>query len=139
MDDNRTGLSCVATSVLRMRLLHAVAFSKKLPWLAQTKVITSKTKTHAVNARWKRLSQLSFSSFQNIIQGKQGRWQGFYKSLPWLFNRNLLLKNVKCRNIFLSQYCVQKYFMWLWPYRVGLYTKYFLQNNSMRNVKNEEM
>jgi hypothetical protein len=44
-------LSCVATSVLRMRLLHAVAFSKKLPWLAQTKVITSKTKTHAVNAR----------------------------------------------------------------------------------------
>jgi len=44
-------LSCVATSVLRMRLLHAVAFSKKLRWLAQTKVITSKTKTHAENAR----------------------------------------------------------------------------------------
>jgi hypothetical protein len=40
-----------ATSVLRMRLLHAVAFSMKLPWLAQTKVITSKKKTHAVNAR----------------------------------------------------------------------------------------
>jgi len=46
-----SNLSCVATSVLRMLLLHAVAFSKKLPWLAQTKVITSKTKTHAVNAR----------------------------------------------------------------------------------------
>jgi len=27
-------LSCVATSVLRMRLLHVVAFSKKLRWLA---------------------------------------------------------------------------------------------------------
>jgi len=26
-----------------MRLLHVVAFSKKLPWLAQTKVITLKT------------------------------------------------------------------------------------------------
>jgi len=32
------------------------------------------------------------SSYQIIIQGKQG----FYISLPWLFNRNLLLKNVKC-------------------------------------------
>jgi len=51
--------SCVATSVLRMHLLHAVAFSKKLRWLAQIKVITLKTQLHAVNARWKRLSQLS--------------------------------------------------------------------------------
>ncbi len=41
------------------RFTHAVAFSKKLPWLAQTKVITLKTQLHAVNARWKRLSQLS--------------------------------------------------------------------------------
>ncbi len=48
-------LSCVATSVLRMRLLHVVAFSKKLQWWAQTKVITLKTQLHAVNARWKRL------------------------------------------------------------------------------------
>ncbi len=31
-----------------MRLLHAVAFSKKLPWLAQTKVITSKILTLVV-------------------------------------------------------------------------------------------
>ncbi len=53
-------LSCVATSVLRMRLLHVVAFSKKLRWLAQTKVFFSKTQVHAVNALWKRLSQLSF-------------------------------------------------------------------------------
>jgi len=49
-------LSCVATSVLRLRLLHVVAFSKKLRWLAQTKIITLKTQLHAVNARWKRLS-----------------------------------------------------------------------------------
>jgi len=34
-----------------MRLLHAVAFSKKLRWSAQTKVITLKTQPHAVNAR----------------------------------------------------------------------------------------
>jgi len=46
-------LKCInkATSVLRMRLLHVVAFSKKLRWLAQTKVITLKTQLHAVNAR----------------------------------------------------------------------------------------
>jgi len=43
-------LSCDATSVLRMRLLYVVAFSKKLRWLAQTKVITLKTQLHAVNA-----------------------------------------------------------------------------------------
>jgi hypothetical protein len=54
-------LSCVATSVLRMRLLHVVAFSKKLRWLAQTKVITLKTEMHAVNACEKRLSQRSFN------------------------------------------------------------------------------
>ena len=34
---------------------------------------------------------------------KQGV-QGFNKSLPWLFYRNLLLKNVKCCNIFLFFY-----------------------------------
>ncbi len=51
---------CVATSVLRMRLLHVVAFSKRSRWLAQTKVITLKTQLHAVNACWKRLSQRSF-------------------------------------------------------------------------------
>jgi hypothetical protein len=37
-----------------MRLLHAVAFSKELQWLAQPKVITLKTQpmqlTHAENA-----------------------------------------------------------------------------------------
>jgi hypothetical protein len=49
--DESTILSCVATSVLRMRLLHVVAFSKKLRWLAQTKAITLKTQPHAVNAR----------------------------------------------------------------------------------------
>jgi len=34
-----------------VRLLHAVAFSKKLPWFEQIKVITLKTQLHAVNAR----------------------------------------------------------------------------------------
>jgi len=35
-----------------------------------------------------------------------------FKSLPWLVNRNLCLKTIKYRNIFLIllfQYCVQKY------------------------------
>jgi len=47
--------SCVATAVFSVRLLHAVAFSKKLPWLAQTKVISLKTQPHAVNACVKKL------------------------------------------------------------------------------------
>jgi len=34
-----------------MRLLHAVAFSNKLRWFAQTKVITLKAQMHDVNAR----------------------------------------------------------------------------------------
>jgi hypothetical protein len=33
-----------------MRLLHVVLFSKKLRWLAETKVITLKTQLHSVNA-----------------------------------------------------------------------------------------
>jgi len=60
-------LSCFATSVLRMRLLHVFAFSKKLRWLAQTNVISLKTQLHAVNARWKRLSQLSFTKVQSKV------------------------------------------------------------------------
>ncbi len=42
-----------------MRLLHTVAFSKKLRWLSQTKVISLKTQPHAVNACAKRSSQRS--------------------------------------------------------------------------------
>ena len=45
----------------------------------------------------------------------------FYNSLPWLFNRNLLLKNVKCCKIFLSflsQYCMQKCLVWIRPNRL---------------------
>ena len=44
-------LRLVATNVFNMRLLHAVALSKKLLWLVQTNVITLKTQTQAVNAR----------------------------------------------------------------------------------------
>ena len=54
-------LSCVETAVFSVRLLHALAFSKKLPWLAQTKVITLKTRMYAVNACVKRPSQRRFS------------------------------------------------------------------------------
>jgi len=43
-----------------MRLLHVVEFSKKLRWLAQTKVITLKIQLHAINANVKQLSQLSY-------------------------------------------------------------------------------
>jgi len=49
-----------------MRLLHVVAFSKKLRWLAQTKVITLKTQLHAVIACWKRLSQLSLRVYEKL-------------------------------------------------------------------------
>jgi hypothetical protein len=42
-----------------VRLLHAVAFSKKLHWLAQTKKITLKIQHHAANAGLKHLSQRS--------------------------------------------------------------------------------
>ena len=58
-----------------MRFLHVVAFSKNLRWSAQTKVITLKTQLHAVNARWKRLSQRSFT----------------FISLPWL---RFLISNI---------------------------------------------
>jgi len=44
-------LSCVATRVFSVRLLRAVAFSKKLPWFEPTNVISLKTQLHAVNAR----------------------------------------------------------------------------------------
>jgi len=55
--------------------LHVIAFSKKLRWLAQTKVITLKTQLHAVNACWKRLSQLSLklrcdTSFQHAFTAR---------------------------------------------------------------------
>ena len=59
--------SCIGTkgssphAFFNVRLLHAVAFSKKLLRLAQTIEIYLKTQTHAVNARWKRVSQLDFN------------------------------------------------------------------------------
>jgi len=44
-------LSCVAIRVYSVRLLYVVSFSKKLRWLAKTKVISLKMQQHAVNAR----------------------------------------------------------------------------------------
>ena len=60
-------LRLVATLVFNMRLLHAIAFSKKLLWLAQTNVISFKTQTHAVNASWKHVSQLGFNVVRTCI------------------------------------------------------------------------
>ena len=51
----------VATRVFNVCLLHAVAFYKELYGFAQNNVITLKTQTHAVNARWKCMSQISFT------------------------------------------------------------------------------
>jgi len=54
-------LSCVATVVFSVRLLHVIAFSKYLPWFEPTKVSTLKTQSHALNACVKRSSQRSFT------------------------------------------------------------------------------
>ncbi len=76
-------LSCVATRVFSVRLLHAVAFSKKLRWLAQTKVITLKTQPHAVNACWKRVSQRSFTL---TLSSSQGMFNLFFSNKKTDFN-----------------------------------------------------
>ncbi len=52
-------LSC--HSRFQRALLHAAVFSKKLRWLAQTKVISLKMQLHAVNVRDKRVSRRSLS------------------------------------------------------------------------------
>jgi len=54
-------LSRIATRIFSVCLMHAIASSKKLCWLVQTKVITLKMQPHAVNARWKRVSQCGFT------------------------------------------------------------------------------
>jgi len=56
---------------------------------------------------------MSLGQGKLLSKHKQGT-QGFYKSLPLLINRNLLLKIAKCCNIFLSQYCVQKMSTMTW-------------------------
>jgi len=44
-------LSCVATRVFSVRLLHAVAFSKQLRWFEPTNEISMTTQLRAVKAR----------------------------------------------------------------------------------------
>ncbi len=78
-------LSCIATSVLRMRLLHVVEFSKKLRWLAQTKVITLKMQLHAINANVKQLSQLSYK-----LRCDEHFMHAFSKKLHWLIQTNVI-------------------------------------------------
>ncbi len=53
------GKSWVATRIFRVHFL--VAFSKYLPWLQPTNVITLKTQPHAVDALWKWVLQRSFN------------------------------------------------------------------------------
>jgi len=59
-------LSCVATVVFSVRFLHAIAFSKKLPWFEPTNVISLKMQLHAVNACVKRSLQRSFKYFSKM-------------------------------------------------------------------------
>jgi len=49
-----------------MHLLHAVAFSKLLPWFQPTNVITLKTQLNAENACVKRSSQRSLRSNKTL-------------------------------------------------------------------------
>jgi len=49
IEKGKSTLSYVATSVLRMRLLHAVAFSKKLLWF-ESNISSLRTQPNAVNA-----------------------------------------------------------------------------------------
>ncbi len=48
------------------------------------------------------------------------RYPRVFKSLPWFVNRYLCLKSIKYQNIFLSQYCVQKYLVCNVPYNDNL-------------------
>ncbi len=99
---NVVALSCVATSVLRMRLMQVVAFSKKLRWLAQTKVLTLKTQLHAVNTRWKRLPQLNFKQVTEIysLPGSVSLSCKFFKDplsfLDWHQTENIFIFFWKC-------------------------------------------
>jgi len=68
--------------------------------LTQTKVITLKTQTHAVNARWKRLSQLSFMKLvlhKNIPFDCQSlsRWDKSIKFFSWKDYKTFVYKLAK--------------------------------------------
>jgi len=66
------------------------------------------------------------SSYQNLIQGRQG----FDKSLPWLINRNLLLKTVKCGNNFLYLFITI-----LWAKITSVYRAYVNDKTVSRKFK----
>jgi len=76
-------------------------------WLAQTKVITLNTQTHAVNARWKRLSQRSFnvSIYACLWQGWQVGLSSFTKNIYYYWKQILFinLDNRKCNTCKLTQ------------------------------------
>jgi len=61
-------LSCHSRFQSAFTVCHAVALSKKLPCFEPTKVISLKTKPHAVHACVKRSSQRSFKSIEILVQ-----------------------------------------------------------------------
>jgi len=91
-----------------MRLLHVVAFSKKLRWLAQTKVTTLKTQLHAVNACVKRLSQRSFMNnnidLSNIFSGMSVLHQR--KSCCWRWQQHWYINEAMFHNPLRVHYSV---------------------------------
>ena len=77
----------VVILLFNVRILHAVAFSKKLLWVAQTNVITLKTQMHAIHARWKRVSQLGFTWVLPWSQMFSMFYQlTIFKSFDWNFS-----------------------------------------------------
>ena len=76
-------LSCDMRFNLRfnLRLLHAIAFSRKLRWFEPTKVISLKMQQHAVNARSKRVWQRAFTLFHCLPSDFPGRDKDFEP--PW--------------------------------------------------------
>jgi hypothetical protein len=96
-------LSWVATAVFNVRLLHAVAFSKQLPWFEPTNVGSLKTQPHAVNACVKRSSQRSL--IVRIRERLSNSSMGIY----------CLIDNSKCSKFFFFQF--QRYFYRLLVFR----------------------
>ncbi len=69
-----------------MRLLHVVAFSKKLRWLAQTKVLEV-PKLHAVSLNW------------NIVNAKKHKCDLFFGSEEVIINKIQYQHQVTLRDV----------------------------------------
>jgi len=104
-------------SIISFPLLHFVSSMSQSPSLMSNSFSSGPRHTRHYCTQYcnKKILQLKyiFGPWMFIGQGKllskhNTRYTRFFRSLPWLFNRNLLLKIVKCCNIFLLQYCVKK-------------------------------